>query len=161
MQNLKILNSRETKHLLEMLERQYGFDEKKSGLNYIFMMNKDNRIYVVSRDASMIDFDLIKIDTLGLYFGEIYKESIRLSIEGAQIVGQHATKNVIYITKEDMLDWVKGNDLVFDDCGKDFVIVKHKNVKTGKEDIMGCGKYKDGKLMNYVSKSRRLIVVNE
>lgn len=160
MQNLKILNSRETKHIVEMLERQYGFAESKAELEYIFMMNKDNRIYIISKDTGKIDLEFIKIDTIGLYFGEVYKESVRLSIEGAQIVGKTATKNVVFLNYEEMIEWIKGNNVSSEDCGRDFVIVKYHNLKTGKEDILGCGKYKDGQLVNYVSKSRRLIVVN-
>jgi NOL1/NOP2/fmu family ribosome biogenesis protein len=161
MQNLKILNSRETKRILEKLEDQYGFDSKKAELGFIFLMNKDNRLYILSKDVSRIELDSLKIDSLGLYFGELYKESIRLSIEGAQIVGKIAIRNIIEINHEQMLEWIKGHDIEYTDCGKDFVIVKCKNGVTGKEDILGCGKYKDGKLMNYVSKSRRLVVVNE
>lgn len=160
MQNLKVLNSRETKHILEKLREQYGFQAGKAELDFIFLMNKDNRIYIVSKDASRMILDSLRIDSLGMYFGELYKENLRLSIEGAQLIGASATKNIVYIEHEQMIEWIKGNDIEYEDCGKDFVIVKYKNSKTGKDDMLGCGKYKDGKLMNYVSKSRRLVVVN-
>jgi len=161
MQNLKILNSRETKHILERLDEQYGFDSKKTELEYIFLMNKDNRIYIISKDVSLIDLDDLRIDTLGMYFGELYKENIRLSIEGAQVLGKCATKGIVFLDHDQMISWVKGNDVEYEDCGKNFVIVKYNNPKTKKEDVLGCGKYKDGKLINYVSKSRRLVVVND
>jgi NOL1/NOP2/fmu family ribosome biogenesis protein len=160
MQNLNILNSRETKHILEKLHEQYGFDIAKNDLDFIFLMNKENRLYVVTKDMAMINTDLLKIDALGNYFGEVYKESIRLSIEGAQLIGPHATKNKILIDEKQMLVWVKGDDIDFENTGKDFVIVAYKNPITSNEDILGCGKYKDGKLMNYISKSRKLVVVN-
>ena len=160
MQNLRILNSRETKHLLEKLEEQYGFSIEKKDLDFIFLMNKDNRIYIISKDVGSIDLDILRIDSLGIYFGELYKDNVRLSIEGSQIVGNSCTKNCVYLNKEQLIEWVKGNDITFDDCGRFFVIAKYHNDTTSKDDILGCGKYKDGKLQNYVSKSRRLIVVN-
>jgi hypothetical protein len=47
-----------------------------------------------------------------------------------------------------------------EDTGKEFLIIKYNNTDTKKIDYLGAGKYKDGKIMNYVSKSRRLVVVN-
>ena len=160
MQNLKILNAKETKHILEKLEEQFGFSANKEDLDYIFLINKDNRIYILSKSIGNIDFESLKMDTSGLYFGELYKESIRLSIEGAQIIGPYAKKNIVFLDTDQMIEWIKGNELPFEDCGKSFVIVKHIDDKTRREDVLGCGKFKDGKLQNYVSKSRRLVVVN-
>lgn len=158
-----ILNSRETKHILEMLNRQYGYDIDRHELDFIFLKNKDDRLYVVSKNLGDIDFERLHIDNAGIYFGEIYKEEIRLSIEGAQIMGAKATKNIIDINHDQMISWVKGNDIEFEDCGPGFIIVRSKNPETNKHDVLGCGRYnsKEHKLMNYVSKSRRLVVVNE
>ena len=160
MQNLKILNSKETKHILEKLKEQYGYDASKSEIDFIFLMNKDNRLYVVSKDVSKINLENLKIDSLGMYFGEIYKKSIRLSIEGAQAIARNSSANIVDIEYDQMISWIKGNDVEYRDCGKEFVIVRYKDERTRKFDILGCGKYKDGKLHNYVSKSRRLVVVN-
>ena len=107
MQNLKILNSRDTKHLLEKLNAQYGFPDNKNILEYIFLMNKDNRIYIISKDISKIFTEGIKIDSIGLYFGELYRESVRLSIDGAQIVGREATRNIVYLDYPQMISWIK------------------------------------------------------
>jgi NOL1/NOP2/fmu family ribosome biogenesis protein len=158
--NLRILNSKETKHLAEKLQEQYGYDYDKKANEYVFLMNKDNRIYVVSRNIELIPYDSMKIDSIGMYFGELYKESLRLSIEGSQMIGPHANKNVYEISKEQMLDWIKGLDIPHEDTGKDFIIIKNVNMETGHTDYLGAGKYKEGKIMNYVSKSRKLIVVN-
>jgi NOL1/NOP2/fmu family ribosome biogenesis protein len=158
--NLRILNSKETKHLAERLLEQYGYDYDKKANEYIFLMNKDNRIYIISRNIANIPYEDMKIDSIGMYFGELYKESLRLSIEGSQMIGPHANKNIIEISKEQMLNWIRGMDIEHDDTGKDFIIIKHVNENTGKTDYLGAGKYKDGKIMNYVSKSRKLIVVN-
>jgi NOL1/NOP2/fmu family ribosome biogenesis protein len=156
---MKILNSRETKNILEKLEEQYGYNATRTELEYIMLMNKDNRIYLVSRNIERLPYDKLKIDSIGMYFGELYKESLRLSIEGSQMIGPESTKNVVELNHEQMIEWIKGVDLEFEDTGRHFVITKYTNTD-GRQDFLGCGKYKDGKLMNFVSKSRRLIVVN-
>ncbi len=176
MQNLKILNSKEIKHILEKLEEQFGFEIRKNELEYIFLMNKENKLYILTKDVELINLDELRIDSLGMYFGELYKETIRLSIEGAQLVGKTAKKNIVFLNREQMSEWVKGNDIndfeikenenkddekSNDEIKKGFLIVKYLNEKTDHEDILGCGKLKDGKLLNYISKSRKLIVVNE
>ncbi|MFA5797708.1 MAG: hypothetical protein WC916_06790 [Candidatus Woesearchaeota archaeon] len=160
--HLKILNTREIKHILEKLEEQFGYKIDKEDIPYAFLQNKDNRIYIVTKDIAKIDLDTIRIDSTGMYFGELYKEHIRLSIEGAQIIARHATKGIIHINDEQMHFWIMGNDITWDeDLGHYFLIIAHHDERTGKDDILGCGKWKDGKIMNYVSKSRKLVVVNE
>jgi NOL1/NOP2/fmu family ribosome biogenesis protein len=157
--NLKILNSRDTKHILEKLEEQYGYIYDKTQ-EYVFLMNKDNRIYLMSRTIELLPYEEMKIDSIGMYLGELYKESIRLSVEGCQFIGPLATKSVIDLNKDEMIEWIKGADIEHVDTGKNFIILRYKDDKTGFVDYLGAGKFKDGKIMNYVSKSRRLVVVN-
>ena len=86
-----------------------------------------------------------------MYFCDLENE-IRLSIEGSQIIGPKAAKNVVEINEEQTKEWLKGEDLEID--GKSnysgFVIIKHN------ADFLGTGKYKENKILNYVSKSRRI-----
>ena len=160
--NLRILNSIETKEILEQLDEQYGYTISKIGLEYIFLMNKDNRVYIVSRDIERLPFNDLRIDSTGMYFGELYNHSLRLSIEGSQMIGPHSDKHVVEFDKDQMLEWITGKDILFEgeDLGKHFIIIKHVNSETCKADFLGSGKYKDGKILNMVSKSRRLVVVN-
>jgi len=159
--SLKVLNSREVKHILERLSEQYGNDYSKEFSLYAFLMNKDNRIYMVSRNVEILPYHEMRIDTLGIYFGELYKESVRLTIEGSQIIGPKAKTNVAILEYDQMIDWIKGVDIPFDEsCGKEFLIIKYTDKNTGMTDYLGAGKFKDGKILNYVSKSRRLVVVN-
>jgi NOL1/NOP2/fmu family ribosome biogenesis protein len=166
--NLKILNSRDTKQIIEKLFEQYGYEYDRTSHDYVFLMNKDNRIYLISRSIELIPYDEMKIDSIGMYFGELYKESIRLSIEGSQMIGPTATKNVVNLDTDQMNEWVKGSDIIYEDIitdksiitNKDFIILSHKDKITGKIDYYGAGKFKDGKILNFVSKSRRLVVVN-
>jgi NOL1/NOP2/fmu family ribosome biogenesis protein len=163
--NLKILNSRETKEIVQILKSQYQSDLDLS--EYVFLINKDNKIYLASRNIELLPYDEMKIDSLGIYFGEIYKESLRLSIEGSQLVGPVAKDNVIELSRDQMLAWVKGADIeILDEeilekynSNKHFIITKYDDGKS--IEYFGAGKVKDGKILNMVSKSRRLVVVNE
>ena len=92
----------------------------------------------------------ININKLGLYFGKIEHNEIRLSIEGSQIVGEKATKNILEISKEDSREWLRGFDLETNENLSGFVIIKNNN------DFYGTGKIKEGRILNFVPKGRKL-----
>ena len=151
MPELKILNSREIKEVYRMIESQWGVKIK---LDYGFLRNSKNRVFVVSKDISKIDFSKLRLNSAGMYFCEIDSKGIRLSIEGSQLVGQKAAKNVAELTEDEAKRWFKGEDLEKEcrDCSG-FVILRNKN------DFLGTGKYLNVKILNYVSKSRRLNII--
>ena len=147
MPQLKILNSRETKEIYSLIERQWGARLK---LDYAFLQNTKNRIFIVNKDISKIDLSKLRINSIGMYFCEIDKLGIRLSIEGSQIVGPKATKNIAEINEEQAKKWLKGEDLEVKGDYSGFVILKYYAY------FLGCGKFKEGKVLNYVGKERRI-----
>lgn len=148
MPELKILNGKEIKKIFELIEEQWG---AKLSLDYGFLKNPKNRIFIVSKDISKIDISKLRLNSVGMYFCEVDNLSIRLSIEGSQIVGPKAAKNVVELSEEETKRWFKGEDLEREckNC-KGFVILKHNN------DFLGTGKYINGRILNYVGKSRRV-----
>ena len=146
MQKLKILNTRELKSIKEKLINQFGFEEK---LDYAFLINDKSRLFVVNRDIGSIDLSKLKVDKYGLYFGELKKE-LRLSMEGAWIIGQKAKKNVVEISERELRDYFLGLDIE-KDLGEEnrFVLLKY-----GKE-IISCAKYKDKQILNFLPKTHR------
>jgi len=149
MQQLKILNKKETKELLNSVEKQWG---AKLELESAFLKNQKDRIFLITKDLSKIDLSNLRTNSIGLYFCDIAK-GIRLSIEGSQIIGKKATKNIVEIEKEQVKLWMRGEDLEIEGDYSGFVILKNKN------DFLGCGKFKDNKVLNYVSKERRVNVI--
>tara|TARA_Y100000310_G_scaffold121901_1_gene120596 strand:+ start:114 stop:566 length:453 start_codon:yes stop_codon:yes gene_type:complete len=147
MQNLKILNSKEKKEILNILKKQFGFKEK---LDYTLLKNEKGKLYCINNEFSSLDLSKLRINTIGLYFARQIDNNIRLTIEGSQMIGKNASKNIVEITKDEMLDWLKGNDLNKEVISKEFIILKHKN------DFLGCGKCSEGKIFNYVPKARRI-----
>ena len=151
MPELKILNSREIKEILEIIEKQWGARLK---MDYGFLKNNKGRIFVVSKDISRIDISKLRLNSVGMYFCEIDNKGVRLSIEGSQIIGHKATKNIVELNEEETKKWFKGEDLE-KECENysGFLIIKHKN------DFLGTGKYSNGRILNYVSKARRASLV--
>lgn len=148
MPELKILNSKEIKQIYEMIEGQWGAEIK---LDCGFLRNPKNRVFVISRDVSKIDASKLRINSAGMYLCESDNLGIRLSIEGSQLIGPKASKNIVELNEDEARKWFKGEDLDKEckDC-KGFVILRHNN------DFLGTGKYANGKILNYVSKTRRV-----
>jgi NOL1/NOP2/fmu family ribosome biogenesis protein len=146
MENLHALNSKEKKHIFNLLDEQFGCELEEE---YEFFINPRNRLFIISKDFSKIDVKQLRVNSLGLYLGELYQDELRLSVDGSQIVGRTATKNVLEISDEEAERWMKGEDFEVTSELKGFVIVKNGSV------IMGCGKIAGSKLYNYVPKERR------
>ena len=111
MQNLKILNSKETKRIFQTLEKQFGLSKK---LDYVFLQNNKDRLYVVNRSMGSIDLEKLRINSIGLYFGTIINSVVRLSIEGSQIIGPLSNKNILELSDEKFNMWLKGEDFEVD-----------------------------------------------
>lgn len=142
----KILNKKESLRLLERIKEQFGVKELK--LDYGFIQNKD-KIYLISKDINKINYKELRINDIGLYFCSIEKNGIRLSIEGSQLIGNKATKNVVEIFDEELKYWFNGENLVRKNLSG-FVLIKNKN------DFLGCGYAKEGMIINYIPKERRV-----
>ena len=149
MQNLKILKKKDKKRFLELLKKQFGFEEK---LDYNFLINTKNKIFIINKDLVNIDMEKIRINSIGLYIAEFRNDEVRLSIEGSQLIGKNAKKNILELNDKQARDWMKGNDLEIETKEKRFVIIKNNN------DYLGSGKSTLDKILNFVPKSRRLNV---
>ncbi len=153
MMDLSALNKKKVKEILALIDKQFScapdFD------NFAFFLTEKNKIYMIRRGFEDIGLDRLRINSLGVYFCELAHDEIRLSIEGSQIIGPIAKKGVIEIDEAQSKRWLSGEDLDMGSAGKTkgFVIVK-----SGR-DYMGCGKIKDGRLLNYVPKIRRMSTI--
>ena len=145
---LKALNGKEIKKVLAMVEEQWG---AKLKLDYAFLQSAKNRIFLINREISRIDISKLRINAMGMYFCEIADKGIRLSIEGSQIVGPSASKNVLVLNDHEAKLWLKGEDLEKEGIGlKGFVLIKHNG------DFLGSAKVVTGKILNFVGKTRRI-----
>jgi len=145
MQNLKILNKKEIKNILDIIKKQFGADFKS---DYVFLISEKNKIYIVNRDIERIDLSKLRVNSYGIYFGELRNDELRFSVEGSQIIGKIAKKNVVELDDKNLKDWFNGLDLDME-FDRGFVILKHK------DDFVGCGKSLGDKILNYLPKIRR------
>lgn len=148
---LKILNKKKVKEILALIKKQ--FDAEVNLDDFAFLKSEKDKIYLVNRDIDKIDFQKLRIDTIGNYFAFIKNNKIRLSIEGSEIIGPKAKNNVYELNEEQVKQWMQGIDLETDNTSEEFVLIKHNN------DFLGTGKIKQGKILNFIPKGRRLKTV--
>ena len=143
--NFSVMKRKEVKELVKWIDKQWNF---KGKLDYGFLINAKSNVYIVKKEVFDVDFSKIRINSLGMYLGELRNGELRLSIEGSQIIGKGSDKNIADI--EDTRAWLRGEDLELVGDYSGFVIIRHN------KDFLGCGRYKEGKILNFVPKARRL-----
>ncbi len=169
MKNLQILNSKQLKQIKQLLKSQFDADFDFS--QYAVLKSPKDKIYIVQKDIfTKLNQDLTKlrINSIGMYFAHIKNNELRLSIEGSQLVGPIAKKNIVELRNDELEQWIQGIDLdttehfphpYFPPEQKDhtsilgpnqFIIIKHNN------DFIGCGKLTKNKVLNFVPKTRRI-----
>ncbi|WP_456369311.1 methyltransferase RsmF C-terminal domain-like protein [Geoglobus sp.] len=125
--------------ILEALKEQFGVE----GLDFRLKVMGKNRIYAY-RDCSL---DVEEYHS-GVYFGRIERDGIRLSIEGCYLLADQLKKNVVDVSFEEMVRWLRGDDLERSERG--YVVLRWKSY------YLGCGKGNGRRIRNFVPKDRRL-----
>jgi NOL1/NOP2/fmu family ribosome biogenesis protein len=141
------INSRDLKVLGQKIEAQYGYT---GDFKYVVFVTEERKYYVATREVEpYFDKKKIRIERIGVYFGQDLHGELRLSIEGSQMIGPHATRNVIELTPAQRDDWMLGKDVMLaDELPQQFHIIRCGS------DFLGSGKCKKGVLLNYVPKER-------
>jgi len=129
-----------------LLKAQFGIPKPT---NYRLLRSGRKRIRLISKAAVPLVSKVPCTGHVGLYFGEYTPHAIRLTMDGAQLIGSLATKQIVALTKEQAKTWLQGQPIEYKDKRHDYVIVKHN------EDILGCGRLSGGVLHSFVPKSRR------
>ena len=143
---ITVLSKTDVKKILRQLKAQFGIED--FGLDYIFTKSSKDRIFVVNKDLEKINLSDYNINTAGLYIAKEEIDGVRLTIEGSQILGPKATKNVLVLDNAE--DWLRGKNIEIESEMKGYVIVKHC------KDFLGCGRINKKRLQNFIPKARRL-----
>tara|TARA_Y100000310_G_scaffold89923_1_gene87137 strand:- start:87423 stop:87884 length:462 start_codon:yes stop_codon:yes gene_type:complete len=150
---LTILNTREVKKIRQLLEQNFGSFLKE---DYAYLRNQKNRVFIVNKDLAKIDLRGLRIDRIGLYFGEIKPNQFRLSKEGAALLVKESKKvnNVITLSNVEIQEYFKGDDIK-KDLGEDskLVILEYQG------NIIGCASYKEKTILNFLAKIHRGTVI--
>ena len=142
---LTVLNRKDKKNLLKELRNEFGIQR----IDGDFVRNNQGRVYLVSPHIREVHWDKLRIDRAGIYIGKWLSDGFRPSMEGSQVIGQQATKHVIELNYQGVMNWLKGRNIETEDKSDGFYIVKYN------EDFLGGGKLKNNTLLNGVSKSRK------
>jgi NOL1/NOP2/fmu family ribosome biogenesis protein len=148
-ESLTVLNSREKKEINERIFAQWGCELDKS---LVWLLSNRDKLYVAHPCIGNIDFKLIRVDKAGLYVATVDAKGVRLSIEGSQILGQHAKKNVVDITDEELDAWFRGEDIERPVKGSSGPVILRRGT-----DFVGCGKVTEKGILNFVPKARRIV----
>lgn len=170
---LKIFSENEKKNVLQKLNERFGIKE----IPGILVKSGNDRLFLFTGSLNKEEIREIEktvfIERLGAYIGKIFtdknnEEVIRLSIEGSQILGKKAEKNIVEINKEQTEEWMKGHELEINfkelkssqeekhqdkekyALEKGFVIMKYQ------DNFLGTGKLSEEKISNFIPKNRRL-----
>lgn len=146
MQKISFMPKKRVKEILALVKKQWDADV---ALDYAFLTTEKGRLYIINREISQVSLEKLRVNSLGLYLGELSDNEVRLSIEGSQLIGLRAKRNIMDLTAGQAKEWMQGIDLEIKG-NPGFQLIKYK------DDFLGSGKIRNGKLLNYVNKSRRL-----
>ncbi len=144
---MRFLNSRERKAFIKQLQEQYGYEKDT---DYLICELGKNKYYFFSPDVAAVDLHALRPQHIGLYVANTMKTEIRLTIDGAHLLAGACSHERIELTAQQMEEWMGGDDVQMSEQETPFRIVEHQGT------ILGCGKIKDGYLLNYVPKGRRI-----
>jgi NOL1/NOP2/fmu family ribosome biogenesis protein len=152
---IKFFSRKEKERIEKLIEKNYG---AKLDLSDVILAKTSNeKVWILSKDVGKLDISKLKVISVGLYLGRLKaNEKILLSIEGCQLVGKQAERNIAILNEVEAGKFIQGQDVEVEksvDCEeRNFVLVKYKN------DFLGSGKFVNNKVENLVSKSRRLLI---
>ena len=141
MHKLKILNSKEKKKLLNRINEHYGCDFSSGR---VFLQDEKENLFLISESIGEIEFDKLKIERAGLFFGN----GIMLSVEGSQLLGK-VKKNLIELDEDEAKDYLKG-EAIDSEIGDGDYILKSNG------DYLGSAKARNGKILNSLPRNRRI-----
>ncbi|MBS3123967.1 hypothetical protein J4437_05025 [Candidatus Woesearchaeota archaeon] len=154
MQKLNILNTREVHALKKKLIEQFDLALEEE---YVYLKNNQDKVFLINRDLECLPLRNLIVDRYGLYFAEIMKNGeIRLSKEGTQLLALVAQKkgltikNSLKLSTEETKSYFQGQDLDKDLGPESKMVVLYYET-----DALGCAKYKEKKILNFLPKVHR------
>lgn len=147
------LENKDKKHLLLLLEQNYGVSTEFLNQYYFFITGKE-KVYISTFDPN--NLGIYSINSFGLYFGTYHlSDKFRLSIEGSQLITPQ--KNYIVLYDLSLASYLAAENLFEEDISQisntgetTYLIVRYG------EENLGCVSYKQNYYLTYVPKSRKL-----
>lgn len=143
----------EAKFIEKILSENYCID---FSLKNFLVFGFESKIFILSKDFQKIENKISQIPffSLGLYFGQLKKEGkILLSLEGAQMIGKKAKKNIAILDEKNLRNFLLGFNVfpkkeINCEIGN-FILLKFQ------DDIVGLGEKKEKYIENLMVKTKR------
>lgn len=155
MYEVKFLTYKEKAEVLKQLEKQFGITSLPEDSELI-KSGKENKLTLFTGNASSKELEQIRdaafVESIGMYLGKVMDEegTIRLSIEGVQILKDQISKNILELNADQMREWMEGKDLFMDIEKRGVYAIRYNG------DFLGTGKASETRVANFVPKERRL-----
>lgn len=145
----RVLDKRERERILEHVKERFDIEK----FNYLLFKTGKEKIRGFSGHLSKEELQkliqAVNVEIIGLYFFKEEKNNeLRLSLDATHLLS--VGKNILKINLEQADRWLRGEDLEVDAGLYGFFII-HSNT-----DFLGCGRAKDGRLVNFIPKERRI-----
>jgi NOL1/NOP2/fmu family ribosome biogenesis protein len=148
----KKMSEDEVEALKRIIEKNYGC--KVDFSSYDCYITKRNEVFLARKN---LEEKLVKkASYFGFYFGKLKRnEKIQLSVEGSQLVGKNANKNIAILNDENISRFMEGLECKWEiliNCEtNNFVLIKHV------KDFFGCGILRENKIESLIPKARRIM----
>jgi NOL1/NOP2/fmu family ribosome biogenesis protein len=152
---MKILNREEVEQIEEIVEKNYGI---KIDLNqFLVLKTFEDKIWLTTKDILNLDLSTLPINSIGMNFGKLKRnDKINLTVEGSQMVGINANKNIVFLNKENYEKFMGGSNVKPEreiNCEQhNFVLVKFGG------DVLGSSLLTEDVIKNLLPKSRRILI---
>ncbi len=149
--SIKRLKSKEREEIINTLKEIYGINpEFFKNKTFLYSDKKKEKLWLCS--GNIVDFDLngLKVDAIGMLFLRNTRFP-KLTTNAVQLLRKEITKNIIEVNEEEAYNLIRGIDVKKEiNPEHTTFVLKHKN------DYLGMGMYKDGKIKSLIPKARRI-----
>ncbi|MDD2678646.1 MAG: hypothetical protein PHG04_02760 [Candidatus Nanoarchaeia archaeon] len=146
------LRKRERNKIKEMLFEDYGFSMPNEWM--LYYLGK-NRVWVLKEDFFNLPLDKLNVEVMGFCLCYFDFKMLRLSFNGAQIVGENANKNVLEISIKEAEELIRGFNIEKEtNMGAEYLILKSP------AGIIGVGKNHKTRVLCQINKNRRIRNLN-
>ena len=149
---IDVLSKRKKQEIQDFLEQTYEIELPKCQ----FIQQSKDRIRIFTGNLSEKELGIlnnaINLETIGAYFSFSKEKDFRISFDSCFLF-KEAKKNVLVLDEEQKQKWLAGEEIPIENTKEftyPFVLLKYK------QDIIGCGKLAQGRVLNFVPKERRI-----
>ncbi len=142
----EVLRGKKREEILGYLQEEFGVDPEF--FSDYCLLRSGNRIWLASRDICEKGRpESFPAEAVGLSFLRVGK-GLKLTTSGAQFLGSRIKKRIMDVGEDELARLLSGLDLRGE--GEGYVVFRFRG------DVIGIGRFVDGRVKNMIPKSRRI-----